>query len=244
MGDVYFSITYHHFMLRFTLLLLFAAICRQTCFSQSKVFITAEAGWSDDHFAMNDPGHSFLVPDAGSGYFGVSVGKMLKKHLYVETGIYTRKYSESIQQVGSEGPSGGSGRRFAQIPLRVGGRWEFFGKRVAVRPYGGVVINITGKNDRWPSWFDYGPGTGPLLYTYKFRYPTDVFALAQAGMTLEYRIAKKMYLGVSSSYNWGFEKMMIQDISYTLNGNAQKATSSSRGGFNSITASVSFRLGK
>jgi outer membrane protein W len=233
-------------MLRFLLFLLFTTFCSQICFSQSKVFISAEAGWSDDHFKMNDPGNAFLVPEAGSGYFGLTAGRMFSKHLYVESGIYTRQYSEQIRRAGSEGGSGGSGRRFAQVPIRIGGRWEFINSRIAVRPYGGLVINVTSKYNRGGSRMDSTDENGNVttIYSYEFRYPTDVFALAQAGMTLECRIAKKTYLGISSSYNWGGEKMMIQDIVYTSNGTQRKATLSGWGNFNSITASLSFRLGK
>ncbi|MET0463156.1 MAG: hypothetical protein ABW007_08375 [Chitinophagaceae bacterium] len=228
----------------FLILLFFFAVSSQS-FSQSGFFMTVEAGWSDDHYKMDDPGNTFRAPeDAGSGYFGLTVGKMLRKHLYVESGIYTRQYSERIQRIDAEGSSGGAGRRFAQIPFRVGGRWEFFNNRIAVRPYGGLLINITGRYDRGVAWSESTDENGVVTihYAYEYRYPTNVFSLAQAGMTLECRIGKKVYLGLSSSYNWGFEKMMIQDIVYPLNGSEQKASSSSRGNYNSITGSFGVRF--
>jgi hypothetical protein len=234
-------------MPRIFLFLLLSFACSQKGFCQSGFFITAEAGWSDDHYTMDDPGNTFRTPSyAGSGYFGLTVGKILRKYFYVESGIYTRQYSESIQRISADGPSGGSGRRFAQIPFRVGGRWELLKNRIAVRPYGGLVVNITGNYDRGVAWSETTDENGNVTihYAYRYRYPTNVFSLAQAGMTIECRVGKKVYLGLSSSYNWGFEKMMIQDITYPLNGAEQKASSFSRGNFNSITGSLSFRLGK
>ncbi|MCG2615503.1 hypothetical protein LZZ85_14480 [Terrimonas sp. NA20] len=234
-------------MPRIFLLLLLFLTSLQDVFSQSGFFMSVETGWSDDHYKMDDPGKTFRSPeDAGSGYFGLTVGKMLRRHLYIESGIYTRQYSERIQRIDAEGSSGGAGRRFAQVPFRVGGRFEFLKNRIAIRPYGGLVINVTGKYDRGVSWSESTDENGNVTihYAYEYRYPTNVFSLAQAGMTVECRVGKRVYLGLSSSYNWGFEKMMIQEILYPLNGGEQKALSWSKGDFNSITGSVSFRLGR
>jgi|GEM_PF-4717755 len=231
-------------MPRLTILfmILFAAV---SCYSQkSSIFISAEAGWSDDHYQMNDIGSRFDAPQLGSGYFGIAVRKLVTAHLYVEGGVYTRGYHQGVALKGGLSLSG-SGRRFAQFPMRVGGRWSLFNDRISIRPAGGLIFSVTGKYD----------GRGPLdlvdrqngdqvEYTYNTIYQTDAFFLAHANFSVECRVGKKVYLGLSSSYNWGLQKIQLQRIEYTVNGGAvMKATASTMGGYNSITGTLSYRFG-
>lgn len=232
-------------MPRATILFLFISLS-VSCYSQkASVFISAEAGWSDDHYRMDDPGGRFLAPKLGSGYFGIAVRKLLSSHFYVEGGVYTREYHQGIS-LGSEFSTSGTGRRFAQVPMRIGGRWSFFNDRIAVRPAGGLIFNVTGKFDDGGSLGSISYQNGDKVeYSYKTLYQTDAFFLANTNLTLECRVGKKIYLGLSASYNRGLQKIQLQQIEYTVNGGpVLNATASTRGGYNSVTGTFSYRFEK
>jgi hypothetical protein len=223
-------------------LLLFTSV---SCYSQkSSVFISAEAGWSDDHYKIDDSGGRFLAPQLGSGYFGLTIRKLVASHFYIEGGIYTREYHQGVA-LGGEFSTSGTGRRFAQVPMRIGGRWSFFNDRIAIRPAGGLIFNVTGK-------YDGGGSSGSVTYqdgdkveySYKTLYQTDAFFLANTKLTLECRVGKKIYLGLSGSYNWGLQKIQLQQIEYTVNsGPVINATAFTKGGYNSVTGTFSYRFG-
>jgi hypothetical protein len=228
--------------------LFFVSICLALsafCSAQSSTFITAEIGWSDDHYSMTDPGGRFERPSLGAGLYGIAVRHMLTPHFFIESGIYTREYHQGIA-IRKGYSVGGSGRRVAQLPMRVGANLGVFNNRILIRPYGGLALNITGERDEEnvESAFTYEDNS-VLAYKYKILYQTQVFFLAQAGLALDIRLGKRTYIGASSSWNWGLQKIQLQHISYTVDGGpVVSAVSSTRGGYQSIVASFSYRFGK
>ena len=223
---------------------LFLIFLQHCCLAQKPVFITVEVGWSDDHYKMNDPGGRFNAPSLGAGLYGIAVRKMISSHAYLETGLYTREYHEGLA-FKNELSSSGSGRRFGQIPMRVGGSWGLFKDRVLLRPAAGLALNMTGNYEDGLSWGTVDHSGTQIEYSYKTRYQTQVFFLVQTSFAMELRVGKKTYLGLSSSCNWGLEKILLQEIRYSVNGGPQTvATASTRGGYFSIAGTFSYRFGK
>lgn len=218
-------------------------VLSSTVSAQQKMFISAEAGWSDDHYRLADPGGRFLKPVLGSGLFGIAVRRMISPHVYLETGLYTREYHEGLS-FAKDYSTSGTGRRFGQLPMRVGGRWQFFGRRFSARPYAGLALNVTGEYDEWPMQGRYIYGNSDTMdYEAKMLYQTQVFFLVQTGLSVEMRLGKRIDLGVTASYNWGLQKIQLQRIRYSVNhGQEITAIVSTRGGYNSVAAILSYRF--
>jgi hypothetical protein len=231
-------------MLRVLSCSIIALLITHISHAQRPVFIGAEISYSKDYYQVSDPGGQIVQAQLSSALYGLTIRKMISSRFYVESGIYTRQYQEGIGLKGIIS-TGGTGRKVGQLPLRIGASLPVLKKRFFIRPVAGLVLNVAGKKKYSNSWGDVSYPDGNILhYEYDYKYQTDVFFLVQAGLSVDLRLGKKCFLGISANHYEGLQKIHIQQIKYGMNNDPFSAAStSSKGNFCSVGAVFSYQLG-
>lgn len=203
--------------------------------AQSSTYIGAEVAYSADVFRINDPGGRLSHADVNSALWGATIRHVMRKYVFLETGIYVRAYKKGIA-FDNEIGSGGTDRTAVLVPLRVGGRLPLFKGAIALCPVTGVTLAwATESTGSLLEPTSVTTSTGKIEYFYKNQYPAQVFPLFQLGMSVDIRLGQKTLLGLSTNYYAGVRKTLIQHIEYTPeNGAMVKATQHTRGGFYTI----------
>lgn len=205
------------------------------CLAQNTTHIGAEVAYSGDLFKITDPGDRITHPDVNSALWGATIRRTFNKKVFLETGIYARAYKVGLAFDHDFG-SGGTDRTGYLVPLRAGIRLPILKGALAFCPVAGVTFGVTdegygGKVDGARQW----DGVETIRYEYTVLYPSQVFALFQAGLGIDIRLGSKTLLSLSTNYYGGISKIMKQNIEYVPGaGMPQKATQHTNGGFYTI----------
>jgi hypothetical protein len=208
--------------------------------AQTTTHIGAEVAYSADFFKISDPAGRVTHPDVSSALWGAIIRRTFNKKVFLETGIYVRAYKVGLAFDHDYGSSG-TDRTGYLVPLRAGIRLPILKDALAFCPVAGITFGITdegygGKVDGARNW----QGVEPITYEYTVQYPSQVFALFQAGLGIDIRLGSKVLLNLSTNYYGGISKIMIQRIEYKVNnGAAAKATQHTNGGF--YTVGIGFK---
>lgn len=203
--------------------------------AQHTTHIGADIAFSADILQLRDPGGRLSNPEMSAALWGVSFRHVVKEHLILESGVYTRAYKVGLAFDGGYGSSG-TDRTGVLVPFRAGVRLPLWKGRLAICPVGGLTIGITDEgyengSEGVHDWQD----SEPIPYRYTVQHSSQVFSLLQAGLGIDIKLGSKSLLSLSSHYYHGLSKMMTQHIEYTPgNGIPVKSTQHSRGGFYSI----------
>lgn len=203
--------------------------------AQTSTYIGAEVAYSADIYSINDPGGRLSDADINSALWGATIRHVMRKYVFLETGIYARAYKLGIA-FDNEIGSGGTDRTAVLVPLRVGGRLPLFKGALALCPVTGVTLAWANESQgALLDWASQMSGTDKIDYFYKVQYPAQVFPLFQAGMGIDIRLWPKGLLSLSTNYYAGVNKTLIQHIEYKVNnGPVTAATAYTRGSFYTI----------
>ena len=220
----------------------FIACCLSLCMficsaapAQTTTYIGAEVAYSADIYSITDPGGRLSHADINSALWGASICHVMRKYVFLETGIYARAYKVGIA-FDNEIGSGSTDRTAVLVPLRVGGRLPLFKGAIALCPVTGITLALA--NESQGSLLDGSSqmsGTDKIDYNYKVQYPAQTFLLFQVGMGIDIRLWRKALLSLSTNYYAGVNKILIQHIEYKVNnGPTTAATAYTKGSFYTI----------
>jgi len=202
--------------------------------------IGAEVAYSADIFKITDPNGRLSRPDVSSALWGVNIRHLMSKHLFFETGLYTRAYKIGVAFDGDYGTQS-SDRNGYLLPLRLGARFPLLKGAVAFCPVTGFTFGVTDEGGYGLIGTTQSPGNDPVTYSYNLQHPSQVFSLVQAGMGIDIRLWPKTVLQLSSNYYGGLSKVTKQTIEYkpaNSSGNPVQAIQESRGSFYTIGIGV------
>ncbi|AXY76052.1 hypothetical protein D3H65_19595 [Paraflavitalea soli] len=208
--------------------------------AQNTTHIGAEVAYSNDFFKISDPAGRLTQPDINSALWGVNIRRTFNKKVFLETGIYARAYKVGLA-FDHEFGSSGTDRTGYLVPLRAGIRLPILKGAVTLCPVAGVTFGVTdegygGKVEGTRQW----DGVETIRYSYTVQYPSQVFALFQAGAGIDIRLWPKTLLCLSTNFYGGISKIMMQRIEYVAGaGMPNKATQHTNGGF--YTVGVGFK---
>ncbi|MFL5742675.1 MAG: hypothetical protein ACJ75B_20800 [Flavisolibacter sp.] len=210
---------------------------------QQTTYFSAEAAATNDLYKITDPAGGLKTIPLLSGMLGFSFCTDINKHLFFETGLLRKYYSEGIGFKAISSSSGGNAMNAWLIPLKFGTRLNLSKEKIHLVPVLGVVAGFNS---------DYGNGNGgqggmvstphdSIHYSYVAHYDySKNYYLLQTCLGLEFHLFQNVLLSLSGEYYFGMNKLIQEDISYTINNNpSQTATAISKGSM--IGFAVAFR---
>ncbi len=198
----------------------------------SKLYMGFDLTFATDNYRIEDPGGHLVKGQLSSAVYGMTFRYMADKHSFVETGLYRRMHREGIYFHKDYGATG-TGRWSFMIPLRFGMTIPVV-KNVRISPVAGFVLGIS-KNEDYEVW---GEGNTKISdaeeysWRYDIDYPTDVYTLLQAGLSIDVRVFNNCMLRFTTSYYAGLQELYVQDTRYTAkNGPQVQAKIINKGSF-------------
>lgn|GEM_PF-1304271 len=203
--------------------------------AQTTTHIGAEVAYSADIFKISD-GSLLRKPELSSALWGATIRRTFNKHVFLETGFYARAYKIGLAFKQDYGFSG-TDRTGYLVPLRAGIRLPILKGAVAFCPVAGLTFGVTdeGSGDKMSGTIHNWHGVESSQYEYTVQYPSQVFALFQAGMGLDIRLWPKTLLSLSTNYYGGINNILMQRIFYKRGAGVPTIASQySKGGFYSV----------
>jgi hypothetical protein len=210
-------------------------------YSQKNLSIGLESGLTKDKYELFDKGGYLKNPEfLLSVYWGFNVRYQFHPFVSFETGILKKNYNEGfgtnlsspILQVSSNAIESW------QIPFRFNTRIPFCGNRINLIATIGYRygINTEFNSSGSGSGTFIGTMADTLRYTDQSSYNLSrQFSLIETGLGIEFRLFHKAYLTLSTSYITGFNKLIQNDITYSINqGASHQAMLISRGQYRSV----------
>lgn len=187
--------------------------------AQSQTMAGFDIAFAGDFIQIKDPNGNITNPQTSSAFYGVAIRRYIDKHFYIEGGVYRKAHREGIAFANYYSATS-TGIQSVMVPVRFGVSIPLLKKSVMISPEAGLTTGVTNEdyNIRAEGQFQ-EPGNKAYYFTYTLQYPSRIFFLVQMGANADIRLFRNTFLHLSSGYYGGLQKVIIEHISYSVDGN-------------------------
>ena len=228
-------------------------------FAQNKTYVGLEVGVSNDIYQIFEnnvekenggSGSQLKKVPLLSGIRGLNIRQEIGSRFFVETGVIEKRYQTGIGFKAECGYTTTDAFTSLIIPIRFGTSINFFKDKVRLTP----VIGYSFSRNYLPPFHgglsgeEYGSQPPAAGNSYKYQYSTQFHAknhsLLQTGLGLDVLLGKSWMASFSANYYTGFNKVISQDIRYSVNNNpVQAAQAYSTGNMFTVGVGLKYSLG-
>lgn len=222
-------------------------------FSQKNTCLGFETAISKDISEFSDNGDRLKSYNSfGSGLLGVTIEREVNNYITISTGIIRKYYNIGYSIDLAEYPVRTTLIQVMnswQIPLRFTTRMNLFEEKISLSTL--VGINYCSNSvDKYRSIYDKDTlledktGSVDTLILNKILTPelTKSFFLLKTGIGIDFRILKKTFLTLSTSYNTGFRKISQLDVNYQVNSSVMNGKIYSKGEYWDIGIGLKYTI--
>jgi hypothetical protein len=217
-------------------------------FGQNKTYFGIEAAVTGDFYKINDNGGEIKKTPFTSGLWGINIKQEITNKLFLETGLIRKYYSDGVnfKKISSTSTNNEFNAWF--IPIR-------FGASINLKKNKIFIVPVIGYNFCINSNYGEVGGTGAsgfvgesngnkVTYSYTSNYNlVKTFSLLQTGIGIEFKLFKTASLSFYSNYYFGFKKINVLDIKYSINNsNTQSAEAISKSNMTSFGVQVKYPI--
>jgi hypothetical protein len=214
--------------------------------AQRATYLGAEGGLAQDQWEYTGGDKYFNPGTLVTGYWGFTLRQEVFGYFSVESGLFMKYYTEGFGfNTNLNYFSYSNSYNTFQIPVRFITNIDLLDRIMFFTPFVGIHFGINSDYDSWGmGWGSiFMAGSDSVTYYYESQYMEKSFMLLEAGFGLEFVIAKKLHLNVSTSYFTGFKKLASQEIYYAINSNPlQNVKQYSKGEYWALSLGFSYPI--
>lgn len=203
--------------------IIFCLAVFQHAFAQKKTSIGLQVGFANDYNGVTDNGNWLRSKPLTTFLGGVVVRHHFSPIFSVETGILHKKHAMGVSIESTEGEAFHQSYsdfdiRSLQIPLRLRSRVNLWDNKLFLVPNVGVQYAFNLDHQSIGS-----SNSAESLATYMVYKELEIqtlrqsFFLVEAGLGLEFPLAKRLDFGLGVDYVNGFQKTMDMQVAYGIN---------------------------